>query len=95
VDADNRGVQIIHRGKIKGLSKSQRRWLKRRQAVEPVIGHLKHDNAMDRCWLKGQTGDALHADVRGGLQHLLAAARDGAFGLQGSFCVPLRLACMA
>jgi IS5 family transposase len=22
---------------------------------------LKSDNAMDRCWLKGQTGDALHA----------------------------------
>ena len=25
------------------------------------IGHLKHDNRMDRCWLKGQTADALHA----------------------------------
>jgi len=29
--------------------------------VEPAIGHLKHDNGMDRCWLMGQTGDALHA----------------------------------
>jgi IS5 family transposase len=61
VDADNPGIEIIHRGKIKSLSKQQRRWLKRRQAVEPAIGHLKHDNAMERCWLKGQTGDALHA----------------------------------
>ncbi|PPU93659.1 hypothetical protein XhyaCFBP1156_20610 [Xanthomonas hyacinthi] len=22
---------------------------------------MKHDNAMDRCWLQGQTGDELHA----------------------------------
>ncbi len=61
VDAANPGVEIIHRGKFKSLTDQQRRWLKRRQAVEPAIGHLKHDNGMDRCWLKGQTGDALHA----------------------------------
>ncbi len=61
VDAANPGVEIIHRGKFKSLTEQQRRWLKRRQAVEPAIGHLKHDNAMDRCWLQGATGDALHA----------------------------------
>ncbi len=61
VDADNPGIQIIHRGKFKSLTAQQRRWLNRRQAVEPAIGHLKHDNAMDRCWLQGATGDALHA----------------------------------
>ncbi|MFN3437128.1 MAG: IS5 family transposase [Acidovorax sp.] len=61
VGAANPGVEIIHRGKFKGLTDQQRRWLKRRQAVEPAIGHLKHDNAMDRCWLQGATGDALHA----------------------------------
>jgi IS5 family transposase len=33
---------------------------KRRQAVEPVIGHLKADHGMNRCWLKGSEGDALH-----------------------------------
>jgi transposase, IS5 family len=61
VDADNEHVTILHRGKSKRLSPQQRRRLKRRQAVEPAIGHLKHDNGMDRCWLMGQTGDALHA----------------------------------
>lgn len=61
VDADNPDVEIIHRSKFKRLTARQRRWLKRRQAVEPTIGHLKHDNAMDRCWLQGATGDALHA----------------------------------
>lgn len=61
VDAANPDVEIVHRGKLKSLTDRQRRDLKRRQAVEPAIGHLKHDNAMDRCWLMGQTGDALHA----------------------------------
>lgn len=61
VDADNPGIEIIHRGKYKSLTDRQRRWLKRRQAIEPTIGHLKADHRMDRCWLKGELGDALHA----------------------------------
>jgi transposase, IS5 family len=60
VDADNPGKLIIHRGKFKSLSAHQKAWLRRRQAVEPAIGHLKSDNRMDRCWLKGAMGDALH-----------------------------------
>ena len=39
----------------------QRRWFKRRQAVEPAIGHINSDHRMNRCWLKGAIGDALHA----------------------------------
>lgn len=61
VDADNPGVEIIHRGRFKSLTALQRRWLKRRQAIEPAIGHAKADHRMDRCWLPGGTGDALHA----------------------------------
>jgi IS5 family transposase len=61
VDADNPGVDIIHRGKAKSLTQEQRRWLKRRQAIEPVIGHLKSDHRMSRCWLKGEVGDAINA----------------------------------
>jgi IS5 family transposase len=60
VDADNPGKQIIHRGKFKSLSPQQKGWLRRRQAVEPAIGHLKSDHRMDRCWLQGALGDALH-----------------------------------
>lgn len=48
-------------GKYQSLTRQQRRWLKRRQTVEPAIGYLKSDHRMDRCWLKGQLGDALHA----------------------------------
>lgn len=61
VDADNPGVEIIHRGKYKTLTSQQKRWLKRRQAIEPAIGHTKSDHRMDRCWLQGALGDALHA----------------------------------
>ena len=61
VDADNPGVQIIHRGKYKSLSNHEKRLLKRRQAIEPLIGHTKTDHRMDRCWLQGAIGDALHA----------------------------------
>ncbi|MDE2150229.1 MAG: IS5 family transposase [Gammaproteobacteria bacterium] len=61
VEADNPGVEIIHRGKSKSLTAKQRRALKRRQAIEPAIGHAKLDHRMARCWLQGATGDALHA----------------------------------
>jgi IS5 family transposase len=61
VDADNPDKLIIHRGKLKRLNPQQRGWLRRRQAIEPAIGHLKSDHRMDRCWLRGALGDALHA----------------------------------
>lgn len=61
VDADVAPVQVIHRGKAKTLSAQQKAWLRRRQAVEPAIGHAKADHRMDKCWLKGAEGDALHA----------------------------------
>jgi IS5 family transposase len=60
VDATVAPVQLIHRGKLKRLTKLQRRWLRRRQAIEPAIGHAKHDHGLQRCWLKGSEGDALH-----------------------------------
>ena len=61
VDADNPDKEIIHRGRYRSLSPQQKGWLRRRQAVEPAIGHLKSDNRMDRCWLQGALGDALHS----------------------------------
>jgi IS5 family transposase len=61
VDADNPEVHIVHRGKSKRITEEERQLLKRRQAIEPIIGHLKADHRMDRCHLKGETGDRLHA----------------------------------
>jgi IS5 family transposase len=31
--------------------------MKRRAAVEPIIGHLKTEHRMDRTYLKGHLGD--------------------------------------
>ena len=61
VDKDNRDIEIKHRGKDKRLTDEERRLFKRRQAIEPIIGHLKADHRMDRCHLKGSEGAALHA----------------------------------
>lgn len=61
VDADNPEVRVVHRGKPKRLTPQERTQLKRRQAIEPIIGHLKADHRMARCHLKGEMGDRLHA----------------------------------
>jgi len=47
--------------KGKRLSRALRKKLKRRNAIEPTIGHLKHDHRMDRCYLKGEQGDKINA----------------------------------
>jgi len=44
----------------KRLSRAQRKHRKRRSAIEPKIGHAKHDNRMNRCYLKGLEGDAMN-----------------------------------
>ena len=96
VDHDNPGIDIIHRGKHKSLTKPQRRWFRRRQAVEPAIGHLKSDHRMDRCWLQGQSGDALHAVLCAtgyNLRWLLRAMIR--LGLKALFMRPLLLALLA
>jgi len=61
VDKDNLGLDIKHRGKSKSLTDEEKKSLKRRQAIEPIIGHLKADHRMNRCHLKGSKGDSLHA----------------------------------
>ena len=35
--------------------------MRRRAAVEPVIGHLKDDHRMGRNYLKGRDGDRINA----------------------------------
>ena len=51
-------VDKQRRGKT---SKSLWRWMKRRAAVEPSIGHLKQEHRMDRNRLKGIEGDRFNA----------------------------------
>jgi len=43
------------------MKPSEWRWFKRRAAIEPVIGHMKQDNRMERNYLKGTDGDKMNA----------------------------------
>ena len=61
MDRDNPDLIIIHRGKAESLGGPERNLFNRRNAVVPVIGHLKADHRMDRCHLKGEIGDRLNA----------------------------------
>jgi len=61
VDAHNPDVRIVHRGKARRISEQERRLLKRRQAIEPIIEHLKSEHRMGRCYLKGELGDSTNA----------------------------------
>jgi IS5 family transposase len=43
-----------------GLSWSERKRKRRRSSIEPVIGHLKSDHRLARCFLKDRLGDKLN-----------------------------------
>lgn len=57
-------VHVVDHRK-KRVSKSEKRWRKRRAAIEPVIGHLKSDHRMLRNMLKGKIGDNINAMLAG------------------------------
>ena len=48
-------------GQVRRVTKSIRREMRRRAAVEPVIGHLKDGHRMGRNHLKGRHGDRINA----------------------------------
>jgi IS5 family transposase len=54
-------VHVVDSRKMKKLTRSVRNWFKRRSAIEPVIGHLKSDNRLQKNHLKGQDGDHMNA----------------------------------
>lgn len=56
----NTSIHLANRRKS-SMKPSEWRWFKRRAAVEPVIGHMKQDNRMDRNYLKGTDGDKMNA----------------------------------
>jgi hypothetical protein len=66
---------VVNRGKYKSFSKAQKRWLKRRQAIEPTIGHVKHDHRTDAgSEVVHRAMRAACRAVRGWLQHPVADA---------------------
>ena len=53
-------VHPVRRGWRKKKA-SVRKWFARRSSIEPVIGHCKQDNRMNRNYLKGVEGDKINA----------------------------------
>jgi IS5 family transposase len=75
VEPEKPGTRLIL-SHTRKLPPRLKRLLKRRQVVEPVIGHMKTDGMLDRNWLKRELGDALHAVMCGaGYYPLLNLAR--------------------
>ena len=77
-------VRVWMTGARQGVTVAIKKKLKRRSAVEPVIGHMKNDGRRGRNFLKGAAGDAMNALLCGtGYKLTQDAAPVGAF--VGSF----------
>ena len=89
VDKGYRGHNHQHKfrvwitGQVRRVTRPIRREMKRRAAVEPVIGHLKAEHRMSRNYLKGRDGDRINAV-------LAAAGYNFSLLLRwlGGFCAP-------
>lgn len=58
----HKGEAEIHVSRTRGItSPTVRRELRRRNAIEPIIGHTKADGLLERNHLKGAAGDAINA----------------------------------
>jgi IS5 family transposase len=64
VDKGYRGHDALNPGRVfisgqkRGVFGAIKRELRRRSAIEPVIGHMKAEGHLGRCYLKGRDGDA-------------------------------------
>ena len=76
---DYDGAVTVHvdKGRRGRTSKARWRWMKRRAAVEPSIGHLKSEHRLERNRLRGTAGNAINA--------ILAAAAMNFQKLLGAF----------
>ena len=53
--------RVFISGQKRGVFGIIKRELLRRSAIEPLIGHMKEEGHLGRCYLKGQAGDAANA----------------------------------
>jgi transposase, IS5 family len=91
---DSRRVFIS--GQRRGVTATIRRELRRRSAVEPVIGHMKTDGRLGRNFLAGVRGDAINALLCGAgynlrliLNYLSRSLRALLFLLDGTHRLPI------
>ena len=71
--------RVFISGQKRGVFGVIKRELRRRSAIEPVIGHLKAEGHLGRCYLKGRDGDAANvilSAVGHNFRRILAWLRD-------------------
>ncbi|MDF2689112.1 MAG: transposase, partial [Microvirga sp.] len=69
VDQGYRGHDYVRKERMfiarqrRGLTPTIKRELRRRSAIEPMIGHMKADGRLGRNYLLGAAGDAINAPL--------------------------------
>ncbi|MBI4383314.1 MAG: hypothetical protein HY579_04690 [Nitrospinae bacterium] len=63
-DYEGNALALVARQGMSKVKGSLRKWLKRRSAIEPVIGHMKNDGRLGRNYLLGKEGDKINALLR-------------------------------
>ena len=58
-------VKVFISGAKRGVTRTIAKLLRRRSAIEPMIGHMKNDGRLTRSTLKGTEGDAIFAVLCG------------------------------
>ena len=91
IDEETDNIRIFISGQKthnkKRITKTIKKHIKRRQAVEPIIGHMKNDGKLDLCRLKGIIGDKINAvlsaaghNLRMILKHIRKLLKNPYFG---------------
>lgn len=92
-------TQVFIAGQRRNITSKQKKRLNRRNAIEPIIGHMKSDGKLGRCFLKGAVGDALNVilcavgqNIRKLLRWLYFALFSATFvGPYSPFCLLVRV----
>jgi IS5 family transposase len=58
---DRLPIQTLLPDMKRQVIEEERKLASRRQGIEPIIGHLNSDDRLDHYYLKGHTGEAIHA----------------------------------
>ena len=58
---DSHKLRVFTAGQKRGVTDAIKKMMRRRSAIEPVIGHVKNEHRMNRNYLAHSTGDAANA----------------------------------
>lgn len=62
---DVQDTEVFFSRQKRGVTKTLKKHIKRRQAIEPIIGHLKEDGKLGLNYLKGTLGNEINALLSG------------------------------